>query len=110
MPFYMFQGQYTSDAINSLIDSPQDREAAARGMIEALGGKLHGFYFCFGSDDVVAIMEMPDDKAMVAGSMLVGGSGAMSSGRTTKLMTMADAMDAMKSAGKAKGHYHPVKS
>ncbi|MDJ0825664.1 MAG: GYD domain-containing protein [Rhodobacter sp.] len=110
MPFYMFQGQYTSDSIKTLVDSPQDREAAARGMIEALGGTLHHFFFCFGSDDVVAIMEMPDDKAMTAGSMLVGASGAMSSGRTTKLMTMADAMDAMASAGGAKGHYHPVKS
>ncbi|MDJ0629371.1 MAG: GYD domain-containing protein [Rhodobacter sp.] len=108
MPFYMFQGQYTSDSINAMIDTPQDREAAARGMIEALGGTLHHFFFCFGSEDVVAIMEMPDDTAMTAGSMLVGGSGAMSSGRTTKLITMADAMEAMATAGKTKGHYHPV--
>lgn len=108
MPFYMFQGRYTTDSIKSLVASPQDREAAARGMIELLGGKLHHFFFSFGSEDVVAIMEMPDDTTMAAGSMLVGGSGAMSAGTTTKLLTMSDAMDAMTKAGAAHGHYHPV--
>ena len=109
MPFYMFQGRYTTDSIKNLVDSPQDREAAARGMIEALGGTLHSFFFSFGSDDVVAIMEMPDDTAMAAGSMLVGGSGAMSGGSTTKLLTLDEAMSAMASAGKARASYHPVK-
>jgi uncharacterized protein with GYD domain len=108
MPFYMFQGRYTTDSIKSLVQSPQDREAAARRMIEGLGGKLHSFFFSFGSEDVVAIMEMPDDVAMAAGSMLVGGSGAMSAGSTTKLLTMDEATAAMKAAGKAASHYKPV--
>ena len=108
MPFYMFQGRYTTDSIKDLIATPQDREAAARTMIESLGGTLHSFFFSFGSEDVVAIMEMPDDTAMAAGSMLVGGSGAMSGGSSTKLMTMAEAMGAMKAAGAAKAHYKPV--
>ncbi len=108
MPFYMFQGRYTTGSIKELVDTPQDREAAARKMIEALGGKLHSFFFNFGSDDVVAIIEMPDDTTMAAGSMLVGGSGAMSGGSTTKLLTMSEAMDAMAKAGAAHGHYTPV--
>ena len=110
MPFYMFQGRYTTESIKTLIDSPQDREAAARGMIESLGGTLHSFFFSFGGDDVVAIMEMPDDTAMAAGSMLVGGSGAMSSGSSTKLMTMAEATAAMTAAGAARASYHPISS
>jgi len=104
----MFQGRYTTDSIKSLIHTPQDREAAARKMIESLGGKLHHFFFSFGAEDVVAIMEMPDDTAMAAGSMLVGGSGAMSAGSSTKLLTMAEATDAMKAAAAASGHYKPV--
>jgi uncharacterized protein with GYD domain len=105
---YMFTGRYATQSIKSLIESPQDREAAARKMIESLGGKLHGFWFAFGAEDVVAIIEMPDDAAMTAGSMLVGGSGSMSAGATTKLMTMAEAMEAMSKAGAAAGHYSPV--
>ena len=49
MPFYMFQARYTADAIKAMVDNPQDREAAARPLIEAIGGKLHNLFFCFGN-------------------------------------------------------------
>ena len=39
MPFYMFQAQYAPSAIKAMMENPQDREAAARPLIEALGGK-----------------------------------------------------------------------
>ncbi|MCU9849800.1 GYD domain-containing protein [Defluviimonas sp. WL0024] len=98
MGFYLFQGSYAPAAIKAMIEKPQDRRAAAAKMIEAIGGKLHHMFFCFGSDDIVALVEAPDDKAMIAGSMLVGGSGSMSAGRTTKLISIEDAMAAMKAA------------
>ena len=105
MSFYLFQGRYSSDGIKAMIGRPQDRAEAARKMIEALGGKLHHFFFAWGSDDVVALIEMDDDKAMMAGSMLVGASGAMSGGHTTKLISTEEAMAAMKLAGEAAGSY-----
>lgn len=105
MSFYLFQGSYSTDSIKAMIGHPQDRAEAARKMIEALGGKLHHFFFTWGSDDVVALIEMDDDKAMIAGSMLVGASGAMSSGHTTKLISTEDAMAAMKLAGEAATSY-----
>ena len=105
MPFYMFQARYTPEAIGSLIKDPSDREAAARPLIEALGGTLHNMFFAMGSEDVVAIIEAPDDKAMVAGSMAVGASGAFSGGSITKLMTVGEAMEAMAIAGKVTGAY-----
>lgn len=80
MGFYLFQGRYAPAALKAMIENPQDRKAAASKMIEAIGGKLHHMFFCFGSDDVVALIEAPDDKAMMAGSLLVGASGAMSGG------------------------------
>lgn len=108
MPFYMFQGSYTSEAIKAMIDTPQDRGAAAAPMIEALGGTLHNFFFCMGSDDVVAIIEAPDDAAVMAMSAVVGGSGAMSAGRTTKLMSSSDAMASMSAAGKVMSGFTPA--
>jgi uncharacterized protein with GYD domain len=108
MPFYMFQARYTADAIKAMVDNPQDREAAARPLIEAIGGKLHNLFFCFGSDDVVAIIEAPDDKAMAAGTMAIGASGAFAGGATTKLMITADAMEAMAIAKSATGSYTPA--
>ena len=38
MPFYMWTGNYTQEAIQAMIKQPQDREAAARKVIEAAGG------------------------------------------------------------------------
>ena len=108
MPFYMFQARYTADALKAMVANPQDREAAARPLVEAIGGKLHHLFFCFGSEDVVALIEAPDDKAMAAGALAVGASGSFSGGATTKLMTPQEAMEAMKLAGEATGSYTPV--
>jgi uncharacterized protein with GYD domain len=108
MPFYLFQGRYTAAALKAMVDNPQDREAAARPLIEAVGGKLHHLFFCFGSDDVVALIEAPDDKAMAAGALAVGASGALSGGATTKLMTAGEAMEAMATAKKASVSYKPA--
>lgn len=108
MPYYMFQAQYTPAAIKAMMDNPQDREEAARPLIEALGGKLHHLFFSMGSDDVMALIEAPDDTAVTACSMAVGASGAFSSGKTTKLMTSKDAMGAMKAANSAATSYKPA--
>lgn len=108
MPFYMFKGRYTPASLKSLVANPEDREAAARKMIEALGGKLHHMFFCFGEEDVIALIEAPDDQTMAAGALLVGASGAMSGGATVKLMTSKEAMAAMKKAGQASSSYQPV--
>lgn len=108
MPFYMFQACYTAEAIKAMVDKPQDRAKAATPLIEALGGKLHHLFFCFGKHDVVALIEAPDDEAMAACALTVGGSGAFSSGATTKLMSSADAMAAMSKAKGAASKYKPV--
>jgi uncharacterized protein with GYD domain len=108
MPFYMFQGRYNSDAFKAMVDSPQDREEAGRKIIEALGGKLHHFFFSMGTDDVVAIGEAPDDEAMAALAMVLASSGAFSGGHTTKLMTSAEAQNAMKKAHSVTSHYRPA--
>jgi len=108
MAFYLFQASYTPAAIKAMVEDPQDREAAARPLIEAIGGKLHHLFFCFGKYDVVALIEAPDDEAMAAGVMAVGASGAFSGGATTKLMKPQDAMASMATAKSAAGSYTPV--
>ena len=108
MPFYLFKGRYSTNSIKAMVANPQDREKEAGKLIEALGGKLHHLFFCFGEEDVIALIEAPDDKTMAAGALVVGASGSMSGGATTKLMTSAEAMEAMKMAGKAAGSYNPA--
>lgn len=99
MPFYLIQASYGAQTTAAMIKNPQDRAAAIRPMIERMGGKLHGLWFAFGKYGVVAIAEMPDNVDAAAISMAIGASGAMSAYRTTPLMTMVEATEAMKKAG-----------
>ena len=107
MPVYMFQAKYTSDAISAMVASPQDREAPARALIESMGGTLLSMYFAMGQEDIVAIIEAPDDQSVAAMSMVIGASGSFSAGATTKLMSAAEAMGAMEKAQSAISAYSP---
>jgi uncharacterized protein with GYD domain len=105
MSYYLYQLTYSQDAMKAMIAKPTDREAAARKLIEAAGGKLHHLFFSFGKFDVVCLIEAPDDKVAMATAATVGASGAVSGAQTTKLMTATEAMAAMALAGKASGSY-----
>jgi uncharacterized protein with GYD domain len=107
MAFYLYQLTYSKEAIKALVSNPTDREAAARKLIEALGGKLHHMFFAFGQYDVICLIEGPDDKMMMAGAAAVASAGTVSGSSTTKLMTASDAMAALALAGKVTGAYAP---
>ena len=44
--FILFSADYSGEAFSRMVNSPQDREEAARKLIEAVGMKLNNFYFC----------------------------------------------------------------
>jgi uncharacterized protein with GYD domain len=108
MPFYMWQGSYTTAAIKAMVEKPHDRMPAAKAMVESAGGTLHHLYFCMGSDDIVAIVEAPDDVTVGAMSLTLAASGAFSAGRSTKLMTSTEAMGAMQKAQDVLAGYKPA--
>jgi uncharacterized protein with GYD domain len=105
MSYYLYQLSYSTEATKALIAKPTDREAAARKLIEAAGGKLHHLFFAFGKHDVICLIEAPDDSVLMAIALAVGASGTISSASTTKLFTSDEAMKAMAMAGKATGAY-----
>jgi len=107
MAFYLYQLTYSKEAIKAMVASPSDREAAARKLIEALGGKLHHLFFAFGQHDVICLIEGPDDRFMMAGAAAVASAGTVSASSTIKLMTASEAMAAMTMAGKVTGAYKP---
>ena len=98
MPVYLVQASYTPQAVASMVKNPQDRAAAVKPLIEKAGGKLLGLWFAFGSYDVVAVAEMPDNVSAAGLAMATASSGAFSAYHTTPLMTTKEAMDAMKRA------------
>ena len=107
MPFFMVQASYSVTATAAMIKNPQDRAAAVKPIIERMGGKMHGLWLSFGEFDIVGIAEMPDNVSAAAMAMAIGASGAMSSYRTTPLLSMAEATSAMSKAGGVK--YKPPK-
>ena len=87
MPKYLLKVSYTAEGARGLLkDGGTKRRAAAKALVEGLGGKLEAVYFAFGGTDVYAICDMPDAASAAAGSLAVGASGAASS-ETVVLLT-----------------------
>jgi uncharacterized protein with GYD domain len=107
MSKYMIVGGYTSEAWKAMIEDPTDRTAAARKMIEAVGGKLESFYWSFGEDDFVGIVDAPDDLSAAAGAIVVGSSGALRNVRTIKLITADESRMLLEKAKTAVADYVP---
>jgi len=101
MALYLSRFSYSTDAVQRLLNEPQDRSAAARELADSLGGKLLGFWFAFGEFDGVFLMEAPDNASAAAVAMVVGASGALSDIETTVLLDMDEAQDAMRKAAAA---------
>ena len=101
MSLYLSRFRYTTEAIKSLVDQPQDRTAAAREVAESLGGKLVGIWFAFGDQDGVFLLDAPDNATAAALAMAVGAGGAVTDIETTVLLDMDEAQEAMRKASAA---------
>lgn len=101
MPYYLFQGTYSSGAVAALCKKPRSREGAIRSLVEKLGGKLEGAWLAFGDYDVVAIINMPNNVSAAAVSLAASAGGALSAARTTPLMKFSEGVAALKKAGNA---------
>jgi uncharacterized protein with GYD domain len=99
MPLYLSRFSYTPETWARLISHPEDRGKAAQSYIESVGGRLHGFWYAFGTHDGYSLWEAPDNAAMAAVALAISGGGALSTFETTVLLTVDEAMQAMRSAG-----------
>ena len=101
MAHYMVQAAYTAEAIAAMVKKPEDRAAAIRPVVEKLGGKLEGVWFCFGEYDIVGISQLPDNVSAAAFAFAVTQGGKMKTLKTTPLMSADEAVKAMKKAAGA---------
>ncbi|MBE7520312.1 MAG: GYD domain-containing protein [Thermoflexaceae bacterium] len=99
MPHYLIQASITPAAWARLIQDPEDRAEVMRPIIENLGGTLEAYYMAFGESDVVLLAEVPDNVTMAALAMAIAAGGAVTDTRTTVLMTVGEAQEAMRRAG-----------
>jgi len=99
MAIYMTQFSYTAEAWAALVKNPADRTPGLKNLLEKMGGKLLHFYYSFGDQDGVAIMEIPDEATAAACVLTVVASGHIKGTKTTQLLTVEQAVEAMGKAG-----------
>lgn len=108
MPRFIISGNYTASAMKGMIQHPSDREAAARALVEAAGGKLETFYLTTGDNDFSMKVMIDDVSDLIAGLMVAGASGATSNLKTIRAFTSAEFTEMQKKAGQiAKAYKAP---
>ena len=99
MPLYLSRFSYTPETWARMIGNPEDRRTAAQSYIESVGGKLHGFWYAFGTHDGYTLLEAPDNVSMAAVALAITSGGALSAFETTVLLTVEETLDALGQAG-----------
>ena len=91
MPKYLIQGSYSEQGLKGILqEGGSRRREAAEQSIKGMGGRLEAYYYAFGSDDFVIIVDLPSNVDAAALSLAVNGSGAVQS-RITVLITPEEA-------------------
>lgn len=87
MAKFMYTGSYTAQGTKGLIgEGGSARKAAVEKMLASVGGKLECFYFAFGTDDIVIVVDAPDNVSAASVGLTVAASGAVK-GKLTVLLT-----------------------
>jgi uncharacterized protein with GYD domain len=103
MAKYLITASYTAEGMKGLQkDKASGRRNAVREACESIGGKLESFYFAFGEDDVVTIVDLPDNVAASALSLAASATGLVRT-RTTALLTVDEVDKSLATAVKFRG-------
>jgi uncharacterized protein with GYD domain len=94
----LVQFSYTAQALQDLIKNPQDRSKGVKALAEKLGGKMHAFYYTYGEYDGFAIFELPDSVSTAAAVLAASNPDTVSKLKTSVIITMDEAVQAMKKA------------
>jgi uncharacterized protein with GYD domain len=110
MALYMYQAAYTAESWAAQLKNPQNRvEIVGKAACEAAGGTLVGGWYSFGEYDIVVICDVPDDESMSAIALAIAAGGACKASKTTRLMTGAQGVAAMRKAAAVAKVYRPAR-
>ena len=103
MPKYLIQGSYSNQGLKGLLqEGGSKRREAVEQLTKEMGGRLEAFYYAFGNDDFVIIVDLPSNVDASALSLAANASGAVES-RTTVLITPEE----IDQATKKTVNFHP---
>ena len=109
MAKYLIEAAYSHEGLKGLVkEGGSGRRAAVEAASKALGGRVESFYFAFGTSDVYAIIEAPDNVSVAAFALAVGATGALAHFKTIVLLSPDEVDQAAKKAAgasyRAPGH------
>lgn len=107
MPKYITFFNYSTDAVKGMIHHPSDRGAAAKALVESLGGTVESFYWMQGAHDGFLIAEIPDAVSAAALAAAVGSTGAITNLQTHELYDHDQQAEIVDRAAKALAAYTP---
>jgi uncharacterized protein with GYD domain len=93
MPKYITRMCYSTGSWARMIDHPGDRQAAIEHIVEALGGSLEGLYWQMGTQDSLAIADLPDSITAGALNTAITKTGAFKGVDTHELLTQKQILD-----------------
>jgi uncharacterized protein with GYD domain len=103
MPKYLFIASLNAEGVAGVLkQGGSARVEAVTAAVKSVGGSLESFYFAFGSEDVYATCDLPDNKAAAAVAMNVSASGRV--GVRTVVLLEPSELDA---AAKVSVQYQP---
>lgn len=111
MTVYISQGRYTREAIQGMVDSPEDRAQSVAALAKAVGGKLLDYYVTFGEYDFLVIIESGRGKTetdTMAVLFAAAASGGVTDLKTTIAVRSKDAVKAMRGAKRALKGFKPA--
>jgi uncharacterized protein with GYD domain len=95
MPKFLIEASYTAEGLKGLQkDKGSGRHAALSEAAKSLGGNLDLMHFALGSDDVIAVVDLPDVAAAAALAAAASASGLVRT-RTSALLTVAEMDEAL---------------
>src|SRR5580693_24600 len=96
MPKYLVHATYTAEGARGFLKSGGTaRRKAVEELLASLNGKLEAFYFTFGDEDAILIIDLPDQVACSAIGLAVAASGSMRT-RSTVLIPPEEVDEAIK--------------
>ena len=107
MPRFIHFFSYSSASAKAMIDRPSDRAAAAKALVESLGGTQEAFYWMHGEHDGFLISNLPDGVAASALAAAVGASGAVVGAETHQIFDTDEQAAIVSQAGAALRAYKP---
>lgn len=110
MSRYLFEVSYTSESWATQVRAHANVIDRITPLVQQLKGTIDSVYYAYGDRDLVALIDFPTAEDAAAFSLAASSGGAISSIRTTPLLTVDQGIAAMTKANAAMSAYQPPTS